>query len=154
MKNISIASVANSLKDIKSCLKKGQECEVRLQYLPDTGESYVHCGDPSYDTDHRGHWGSGWIDGKTNCRELAKYLLSQVNDSIADLEACERLKAHEEELMTQAAYDRACTCLPEIEAACKPRTCPCGSGLLPVDVGVNAPLLLCDDCFDQASQVA
>ena len=59
--------------------------EVRLQVY-DTGESFLRYGDPGYDTDHNGHWGSGVFDkdeSPAGMRRLAMDLLSQVLDSIA-----------------------------------------------------------------------
>ncbi len=36
--------------------------ELRVQ-LHETGDWAFHYGDPGWDTDHRGHWGSGAIPG-------------------------------------------------------------------------------------------
>ena len=61
--------------------------EVRLQYIPGEGWE-VHHGDPSYDLDHRGYWGSGWIEGSmmdmVYLEEVAQDLLAQVEDMEAD----------------------------------------------------------------------
>lgn len=56
--------------------------DVRLQVTP--GGWSTHTGDSSYDQDHRGFWGSSSMDGRTNCRELAKDLIDQARDAHAE----------------------------------------------------------------------
>lgn len=60
----------------------GDPIDVRLQVVPGEGWA-LHDGDPQYDTDHRGYWGYGTIDPRTNCRELAKDLIEQCRDHAA-----------------------------------------------------------------------
>lgn len=60
--------------------------DVRLQVNPADGEWSVHYGDPSYDQDHRGYWGSSGVnidDDDTTLRETAKDLISQVVEHAA-----------------------------------------------------------------------
>lgn len=52
--------------------------DVRLQVYDD-GDWAIRWGDPSYDQDHRGHWGCGSLSPRTNCRELAQELLDSVD---------------------------------------------------------------------------
>jgi hypothetical protein len=52
-----------------------EEIEVRLQVTEEGW--WLWTGDPQYDTDHRGWWGSGVITRTTNCAELAKELLAE-----------------------------------------------------------------------------
>lgn len=56
--------------------------DVRLQVLP-SGDWDILYGDPSYDLDHRGYWGSGSISPTTNCAELARELLEEAKDHAA-----------------------------------------------------------------------
>lgn len=61
------------------------EIEVRLQVLPD-GTWQVHYGDPGFDTDHQGYWGSTFIlphISRMEAEEAAHEMLSQVEDAIA-----------------------------------------------------------------------
>ncbi len=54
--------------------------DVRLQVLS-SGRWYLHTGDPSYDTDHTGYWGDGFLAPDTDCKELAKDLLDECKES-------------------------------------------------------------------------
>lgn len=81
-----------SIDDVALALRnENNDCEadtdVRLQVLPD-GCWWVHTGDASYDTDHRGHWGSDALPGRLVgyaevkwARDMARHLLDQVRDS-------------------------------------------------------------------------
>jgi hypothetical protein len=61
--------------------------DIRLQVLPD-GSWALHEGDPQYDTDHRGYWGAGTLDGKRfNSREMARDLIEQAREQRAQEEA-------------------------------------------------------------------
>jgi hypothetical protein len=56
--------------------------DIRLQVVPGEGWS-THCGDPSYDQDHRGYWGAGMIRASMTVKEvrdLARDLLDQARD--------------------------------------------------------------------------
>lgn len=56
--------------------------DVRLQVLAD-GTWFVHCGDPCYDTDHRGYWGASSITRDRRIGEvddIAQDLLDDVQD--------------------------------------------------------------------------
>lgn len=68
--------------------------DVRLQVLTDVHTSRhqpgtgwtLHSGDASYDTDHRGYWGSGSVtaqDTNRALRELARDLIQQAQDDEA-----------------------------------------------------------------------
>ena len=57
--------------------------DVRLQVS--AADWTLHTGDPSYDTDHRGFWGAGFLPyGRTNLRELARDLISEARDQWAN----------------------------------------------------------------------
>lgn len=92
----SIKDVANELRGINANIEG--ECDIRLQVYPVT--EYVRAqkhyawtikwGDPSYDTDHRGYWGSGSIPGvvngvvkRFNSYGLARELLDQAKEQAA-----------------------------------------------------------------------
>jgi hypothetical protein len=62
--------------------------EVRLQYIPGEGWE-VHSGPPDYDLNHKGFWGSGWIEGSCMeyLEEVAQDLLAQVEDMEAETHA-------------------------------------------------------------------
>ena len=98
MKFPSIKDVSAELREIHKCLVPVDgEVEIRLQVTESDShghdpksdgrmEWYIHCGDPCYDTDHRGYWGNSSIPtGRFNSRELAKDLLSQVRDQAHDV---------------------------------------------------------------------
>jgi hypothetical protein len=77
-----IHAVSHNLREIKATLDRGDMCDVRLQLLP-SGGWQVHTGDPCYDQDHRGYWGDSCIDSRTNCRDLARDLIDQCADHLA-----------------------------------------------------------------------
>jgi hypothetical protein len=83
----SIKAVARELSELKrsTLAVDVPECEVRLQVSAD-GVWRLHCGDPCYDTDHRGCWGAGVVGRTTNCRELAKELIDEVAEQAAQCE--------------------------------------------------------------------
>lgn len=59
--------------------------EVRLQVMSG-GAWYIHTGDPSYDQDHRGYWGAGFVGRKdTNATldSLATDLIEEAKDMAA-----------------------------------------------------------------------
>lgn len=63
--------------------------DVRLQVYDD-GSWMVRHGDPQYDQDHRGFWGTGSVpgDGKRfRSKELARELLEQAKRHAADNQA-------------------------------------------------------------------
>lgn len=74
-----IADVAQELRNAKSMLDRGDEMEVRLQVYQDGGWA-LRKGDPSYDLDHNGYWGCGYITRRTNCRDLARDLIAEAMD--------------------------------------------------------------------------
>lgn len=54
--------------------------DIRLQVVED-GRWSIHTGDSSYDLDHNGSWGYGFLPyGRINCRELAKELLDEAKN--------------------------------------------------------------------------
>ncbi len=57
--------------------------DVRLQVFPGTGSWDLHTGDAQYDTDHRGFWGCGFLTPRSNCRDLARDLISEARDHAA-----------------------------------------------------------------------
>jgi len=62
------------------------EClEVRLQVhtFHDGASWNLHVGDASYDTDHKGFWGSGSLDAETDVQALAADLVEQALDHCA-----------------------------------------------------------------------
>lgn len=58
--------------------------DVRLQ-VTDGGWA-LRTGDSSYDLDHSGYWGAGWVGPGTNCRELARELINEARDHKAQCE--------------------------------------------------------------------
>jgi hypothetical protein len=56
--------------------------DVRLQVHEDGGYSIL-TGDSSFDQDHRGYWGAGSMDRRTNCLDLARQLLDEARDDYA-----------------------------------------------------------------------
>lgn len=75
----SIANVASALRDAKSMLDRGDEMEVRLQVYHDGGWA-IRKGDPSYDLDHTGYWGAGYLTRYTNCRDLARDMIEEARE--------------------------------------------------------------------------
>jgi len=66
-------------------------CDIRLQYFE--GGVALHTGDPSYDLDHRGHWGYSSITPEfCDPNEIAKDLIEQVE---YDQEICRELEEKE-----------------------------------------------------------
>jgi len=58
------------------------ECDVRLQVYENGGWA-VRFGDPGYDQDHHGYWGSDVVPGRGkrfNSTAMAQDLLDQVKD--------------------------------------------------------------------------
>lgn len=86
-----LASVLSDLKgDIDDSYKDeagNVGIEVRLQVREDGWD--IHTGDPQYDNDHRGWWGSGFLQRRTNSRELAKELREQARDAHAETKGVE-----------------------------------------------------------------
>lgn len=57
--------------------------DVRLQVHD--GSWSLHTGDASYDQDHRGYWGAGFLtEGDGDCRELAQDL---IDEALLEMEA-------------------------------------------------------------------
>jgi hypothetical protein len=74
-----VDAIAKELREVNEHCET--ECDVRLQCQA-TGASRftVRVGDSSYDTDHRGFWGSGSLPGygkRFNARSLAQELIEQ-----------------------------------------------------------------------------
>lgn len=87
MKFPSIKDVAKELRGINHNVEN--ECEVRLQVWDDS-KWIIRSGDPQYDPDHRGYWGSSFVPGvvngqvkRFNSREIAKDLLNDCKESYA-----------------------------------------------------------------------
>jgi hypothetical protein len=60
--------------------------EVRLQVRDDGGWA-VHFGDPQYDSDHRGFWGSSEVPGsgkKFAAKEVARHLIADAQEHAAE----------------------------------------------------------------------
>jgi hypothetical protein len=85
-----IAEVVKELRAIENEIEwpvasEDDYLEIRLQVTKKRW--IVHYGDPGFDTDHHGHWGSGALSGREDADELkfiAEGLIGQVEDSIAD----------------------------------------------------------------------
>lgn len=85
-----VAKVAAELRSIKEFFRDDMGepddsdpesgwLDVRLQV---SGDGWaVHYGDASYDQDHRGYWGASCLSRETNCRELARELIAECEDS-------------------------------------------------------------------------
>jgi len=75
-----ISDVARELRDLNK--EADSEMDVRLQVYPN-GDWAVRWGDPSYDQDHRGYWGSSSIPGSNrrfNSEDVARHLISEAKD--------------------------------------------------------------------------
>ena len=75
-----ISDVARELRDLNK--EADSEMDVRLQVYPN-GDWAVRWGDPSYDQDHRGYWGSSSIPGNNrrfNSEDTARGLISEAKD--------------------------------------------------------------------------
>jgi hypothetical protein len=85
----SIQDVASALRSQKHWCEKGDEggIDVRLQVW-ESGSWTVHTGDSSYDQDHNGYWGSGYLTRSTNCRQLAYEMLEEAKDHAAQAGPC------------------------------------------------------------------
>ena len=85
----SIQSLASELTFQKRWIPDASEFEkgetrgidVRLQVHD--GSWSLHTGDSSYDQDHRGHWGAGFLTPRCNARELARELIDEAEESAA-----------------------------------------------------------------------
>lgn len=93
----SIRDVARALRDLNGraahersiALASGDEpneefgiLDVRLQVTDD--DWTIWDGDPSYDTDHRGFWGSTSLDGRRfNSRDVARDLINEAREAHA-----------------------------------------------------------------------
>lgn len=84
---LSIASSLDAKCHSEGC--DGDRCkgctDVRLQ-LDDDGSIEIHDGDPQYDSDHRGSWGSGFASrgmAESSARSVATDLLDQALDCFA-----------------------------------------------------------------------
>lgn len=64
--------------------ENGDLCvEIRLQVCPD-GQWAIRVGDPGWDTDHHGFWGSSSLDGSDfNAEDVAEDLINQCRDDAA-----------------------------------------------------------------------
>jgi hypothetical protein len=59
--------------------------DVRLQVTSD-GSWFIHFGDASYDTDHRGYWGDSSVPGngeRFDAKAVARDLVDQVKEQMA-----------------------------------------------------------------------
>jgi hypothetical protein len=78
----------NVRRDARKADRSLIEIDVRLRLHE--GEWTVLWGDPSFDLDHRGHWGASTLDltddGSSYLSEVAGELIAQVEDSIATSE--------------------------------------------------------------------
>jgi hypothetical protein len=85
----SVEDIADRLSDFVEGIDPDDEdgggIEVRLQVTEDGGWA-VHTGDPSYDTDHRGFWGSAYLDCEEDVHEVAADLLGQAQEQWAESE--------------------------------------------------------------------
>lgn len=80
----SITVVAKVLSRCKVYCEAGDEggTDVRFQITDDSTWA-IRTGDSSYDQDHRGCWGAGYLTRRTNCRQLAYQLLEEAKDQAA-----------------------------------------------------------------------
>lgn len=86
--------------------RQGDALEVRLQCTASRWK--LHTGDPSYDTDHKGHWGASQIspdDDETALREIAADMIEQVRDSVAQTEESVRQIAADPTLLLTAVEE-------------------------------------------------
>ena len=85
-----IAELVLQLREVRNDAREWTDIEdgidVRLQVVPGEGWS-LHTGDPSYDIDHRGYWGTTVVSGEdseVSLRECARELIEEVRDAIAE----------------------------------------------------------------------
>jgi hypothetical protein len=65
-----------------------EEGDIRLQIVD--GWDLVHTGDASFDTDHRGYWGSELVPSnctKAQAKDIAKSLIEQAANHFAECQA-------------------------------------------------------------------
>ena len=82
-----IAELRRDLMRYRKCLpgigfKRDDATKVRLQVTEDGWA--ILTGDPSYDTDHRGYWGSSFLGLTGNLTGLARDLISQCREQEYD----------------------------------------------------------------------
>jgi hypothetical protein len=83
----SIKTVAEWLQrvSINSPGMEDEGCDVRLQVYEDSSFQ-LHSGDSSYDQDHRGYWGAGYVPGGKITLKLASEIAKGMIDEV--LESC------------------------------------------------------------------
>ncbi len=93
-RGVPLPSQSDVAKDIRGILaqsrrlgvfKDEDNVDIRLR-VHDNGDWTMHAGDASYDTDHRGHWGSAVIsegESDASINEIATALLGEVIEAIA-----------------------------------------------------------------------
>ena len=65
---------------VTGCFKTEDAIDVRLQVF-EAGNWRLHSGDPQFDDDHTGYWGSGsLVKGRQNLTQLAQDLRDQAID--------------------------------------------------------------------------
>jgi hypothetical protein len=56
--------------------------DIRLQVMS-RGDWYIHTGDASYDTDHRGFWGSSTLDTESDYQAVAADMIGEAEEAYA-----------------------------------------------------------------------
>lgn len=94
-KGVPIPRTADLIKDIRGILEENRRLgvfgeddtiDLRLQ-VHANGNWALHAGDPQYDTDHRGFWGSTSVSrvaSYVEINEASDHLVTQVMDAIAE----------------------------------------------------------------------
>ena len=92
MRKPSIKEISELLKSIKPYIeddfKEYEDDEPNIQvtvgFTPEDGSWSYQTGDNSYTGGAYGHpvWGVGWLFRNSNCRELAKDILNEIDDQI------------------------------------------------------------------------
>jgi hypothetical protein len=84
MKFPSVNELANYLDRLQNTMEReiadsGEEgLDIRLQVTADRWD--IHAGDPSYDTDHHGAWGSSALFVDSNVTAVARELIDDAKD--------------------------------------------------------------------------
>lgn len=78
----SIREVTSVLREVAGDIE--EECEIRLQVYED-GQWTIRVGSSSYDQDHRGYWGAGYLPGRRfDATSLARDLIVQAREQAHD----------------------------------------------------------------------
>jgi len=78
-----IKDLASALTANKRWCESGDQGGIDVRLQVQEGGWALRTGDSSYDLDHRGYWGAGYLTRSSNCRELARELIEEARDHAA-----------------------------------------------------------------------